>query len=333
MRLRIIGSAAGGGFPQWNCNAPLSRAVREMRPGFLPRTQSSLAASADGESWAVFNASPDIRQQIAATPALQPRRQGPLRGSPIKAVVLTNADVDHIAGLLSLRERTPLVVYATERVLRTLSENSIFQVLAPDVVARRPLPLEGVTALEGPDGPLGIEIETFPVAGKVALFLEDEAAGDGNFGTAPGDTIGVAIRATAPAAGPAAKTGTARALNASAPGGFEPCAYYIPGCAAVDADLKRRISGAACLLFDGTVYTDTEMRDAGVGDKTGSRMGHMAIGGEDGSLAALADVRLGRRVFVHINNTNPVLEPGSAAERTVRAAGWDIGYDGMELEV
>ena len=110
MKIKVLGSAAGGGFPQWNCNAPLSRAVRQGRPGFSARTQSSLAASADGARWVVINASPDIRAQIAATPELQPAADGPLRASPIKAVVLTNADVDHVAGLLSLRERQPFVL-------------------------------------------------------------------------------------------------------------------------------------------------------------------------------------------------------------------------------
>lgn len=311
MRIRILGSAAGGGFPQWNCNAPLSRAVREKKPGFRVRTQSSMAASADGRGWAVFNASPDIREQIAASPDLQPQPDGPLRHTPIKAVVLTNADIDHIAGLLSLREREPFILYATDRVLRTLSENSIFQVLNPEVVERRELPLDGVTHLEGPDGPLGLTVETFPVSGKVALFLENDA--DENFGTAPGDTIGIALR-------PAAS-------------GKDGRLFYIPGCAAVDDALRARIDGASCLMFDGTVFHDTEMADTGVGSKTGSRMGHMAIGGGNGSLAALEGISLGRRIFVHINNTNPILDPASDAARVVEAAGWEIGYDGMELTI
>lgn len=318
MKVRILGAAAGGGFPQWNCNAPLSRAVRESRPGFLVRTQSSLAASADGESWAVFNASPDIRSQIAASPALQPAADGPLRASPIKAVVLTNADVDHIAGLLSLRERQPFVLYASARVLDTLAANSIFQVLDPSVVKRRELPLAGRTALEGPDGPIGLEIETFAVPGKVALFLEDRTQ-DG-FGTAPGDTLGLALRPTA-------------VTNGSGNGADRPSLFYLPGCAALDDALTARLEGADCLLFDGTVFTDDEMQATGVGEKTGRRMGHMPISGADGSLAALAGIDLGRRIYVHINNTNPILSPGSEAERIVRDAGWEIGFDGLEFDL
>ncbi|WP_417687770.1 pyrroloquinoline quinone biosynthesis protein PqqB [Roseibium sp.] len=313
MKIRVLGSAAGGGFPQWNCNAPLSRAVREKRPGFLVRTQSSIAASSDGQGWAVFNASPDIREQIAAAPELQPASGGPLRHTPIKAVVLTNADVDHIAGLLSLREREPFVLYATSRVLKTLAANSIFNVLNPEVVERRELPLEGVTHLEGPDGPLGLTVETFTVPGKVALFLENDS--DENFGTAPGDTIGIALSETQP-----------QPRN-----GYDRTLYYVPGCATVTEDLKKRLDGGGCLMFDGTVFHDSEMADTGVGEKTGSRMGHMAISGPDGSLSALRGVDLKRRIFVHINNTNPILDPTSDAARAVAEAGWEIGYDGMEL--
>ncbi|WP_321343862.1 pyrroloquinoline quinone biosynthesis protein PqqB [Breoghania sp.] len=318
MKARVLGSAAGGGFPQWNCNAPLSRAVRQGRSGFLARTQSSIAASADGKRWAVFNASPDIRAQIAANAILQPDPEGPARNTPISAVVLTNADVDHIAGLLSLREREPFTLYATARVLETLEANSIFRVLDPAVVIRRELPLSGTTELEGPDGPLGLTIETFAVPGKIALFLED-ASRDG-FGSESGDTIGIAIH------------------ERNAADGFAPVTdgktlLYVPGCARVSDDLRRRIDGAGCLLFDGTVWQDDEMQRTGVGEKTGARMGHMAISGEQGSLAALRDADIARRIYVHINTTNPILEPGSAAETAVNQAGWEIGFDGMEIEL
>lgn len=313
MKIRVLGAAAGGGFPQWNCNAPLSRAVRQNRPGFLARTQSSIAASADGRNWAVFNASPDIRQQIAAAPELQPSTDAPLRSTPIRAVVLTNADVDHIAGLLSLREREPFTLYATRRVLDTLAANSIFQVLNPEYVERRELALEGETELHGPDGPIGLSIETFSVPGKVALFLEDPDKKD--FGTSGGDTIGLAIRRTAHA-GQADKT-----------------LFYVPGCAAIENAFKERILGGSCLMFDGTVFENDEMARTGVGSKTGARMGHLAMSGPEGSLAGLADIDLKRRIFIHINNTNPVLDPQSGEASAVRAAGWEIAYDGMELEL
>jgi len=313
LKIRILGSAAGGGFPQWNCNARLSRAVRESRPGFLARTQSSIAVSADERNWTVFNASPDLRQQIAAAPMLQPRADGPLRHSPIEAVVLTNADVDHIAGLINLREREAFSLYASGRVLETLAANTIFNVLDPAVVPRRPLPFNRPLRLEGPKGALGITIEAFPVPGKVALFLEQAEQADANFGTVEGDTIGLRIAADG--------AGQGRAC------------YYIPGCARVDGALLDRVEGAGLLMFDGTVYTDTEMQDAGVGSKTGARMGHMAISGQDGSLAAFRHLRVGRKIYVHINTTNPILEAGSEAERAVNAAGWEVGFDGMEIDL
>ncbi len=312
VKLKIIGSAAGGGFPQWNCNYRLSRDVRSKRSRLTPRSQSSIAASADGSNWVLFNASPDIREQISNTPELQPDVNGPLRNSPIKAVVLTNADVDHIAGLLTLREKEAFNLYASSRILETLANNPIFRVLDETLVQRIELPLGGITQLEGPDGPLGIEIETYAVPGKIALFLED-SSDPVNFGSDDGDTIGVRIAAPGAAA--------------------NECAHYIPGCARVTDELRDRISGAGCLLFDGTVFTDTEMPDAGVGAKTGARMGHIAMSGDDGSLASLRDITVARRIFVHINNTNPVLDPASQERKTVSEAGWEVGHDGQEVEL
>ncbi|TJV22864.1 MAG: pyrroloquinoline quinone biosynthesis protein PqqB [Mesorhizobium sp.] len=311
MHLRIIGSAAGGGFPQWNCNYRLSRAARTGMAGVHSRTQSSVAASADGFGWVLFNASPDIRQQIAATPELQPAGDAPLRSTPIRAVVLTNADVDHIAGLLSLRERQPFAIYATVQVLATLEANSIFNVLDPALVPRRILPQAKEFAICDAEGrETGVMIEPFPVPGKIALYLEDRDHPDANFSSDAGDTIGVRIAGI----------------------GSRGSVFYIPGCARIDAALRARLADAACLLFDGTVYTDDEMIVAGVGQKTGARMGHLAISGESGSIAGLADVRVGRRVFVHINNTNPILDENSAEHAAVKAAGWEIASDGMEME-
>ncbi|MBZ9799449.1 pyrroloquinoline quinone biosynthesis protein PqqB [Mesorhizobium sp. ES1-4] len=311
MRVKIIGSAAGGGFPQWNCNYRLSRAARAGMAGFQSRTQSSMAASADGAGWVLFNLSPDIRQQIAQTPELQPAFCAPLRSSPIRAAVLTNGDVDHVAGLLSLRERQPFAIYATAQVLATLEANTIFNVLDPAIVPRRLLSPMGETAICDADGEqTGILVDSFAVPGKVALYLEQRGDPDANFGSDAGDTIGVRV------------TG-ARSRGA---------VFYIPACARIDAALATRLAGAACLLFDGTVYTDDEMIIARVGHKTGARMGHIAMSGEAGSVARLANVKIGRRIFVHINNTNPVLDENSTEYAAVRAAGWEIASDGMEME-
>jgi len=312
MRLKVIGSAAGGGFPQWNCNYRLSRAARSGARGIRPRTQSSLAASADGRSWVLFNASPDIRQQIAETPELHPPADGPLRSSPIAAVVLTNADVDHVAGLLSLRERQPFALYASDRVLQVLEANPIFNVLDSDLVPRRKLRSDEEVEIRDAAGAItGLRVESFSVPGKVALYLEDPSRPEADYGSEAGDTVGLRIRSEA----------------------GEAPAFYIPGCARVGPDLKKRLGQAGTLLFDGTLYTDDEMITAGVGRKTGGRMGHIAMSGGSGSIAALADVPIQRRIFVHINNTNPVLDENSPEHAEVRQAGWEIAYDGMEIHL
>ncbi|MGN6468778.1 MAG: MBL fold metallo-hydrolase, partial [Rhizobiaceae bacterium] len=194
MHIRIIGSAAGGGFPQWNCNFRLSRAARKGTAGIRARTQSSLAVSADGKDWVLFNASPDIRQQIAETPALHPPESGPLRASPIKAIVLTNADVDHIAGLLSLRERQAFALYGTERVLSVLAENPVFEVLDRRIVPRRALRADTVTDIaDAGNEPTGVRIEAFDVPGKIALYLENQVTGEADYRSDAGDTIGIRL--------------------------------------------------------------------------------------------------------------------------------------------
>ncbi|MBC8049732.1 MAG: pyrroloquinoline quinone biosynthesis protein PqqB [Chitinophagales bacterium] len=309
MKLKVLGSAAGGGFPQWNCNARLSRLVRAGEPGFMPRTQSSLAVSADGERWVICNASPDIRQQIAATPELHPIASDGLRNSPIKAVMLTNGDVDHITGLLSLREREPFTLYGTHRILHTLDENSVFRVCDAALVKRTEFEIGQEIDLVGPDGALGLIVEPFAVPGKVALYMENATNVAANFDADAGDTIALKIKAF----------------------GSEAVAFYIPGCADVTEALKSKVAGADVLLFDGTVFHDDEMIREGVGQKTGARMGHISIAGDNGSLAAFKDVSTARKIYIHINTTNPILEPGSEAEQTVRAAGWEVGWDGMEI--
>ncbi len=305
MIVKVLGSAAGGGFPQWNCNTRLSRLAWDGDKRVLSRTQSSIAVSADGERWTVVNASPDIRQQIAGTLELQPVRSGGLRNSPIAAVVLTNGDIDHVAGLLSLRERQHFAIYATPRVLSVLEQNSVFDVLAPDVVGRVALSLNEPMEIAGTGG---LSVQAFPVSGKVALYLEDPSKE--GFGTELGDTIGLKI---------------------SAPGSN--ALFYIPGCAEIDEALLRRVNGAGCLLFDGTLFTDSECVDLGVLNKTSRRMGHVPITGDGGSLHAFDGAGLARKAYIHINTTNPILERGSEAEKTVNAAGWDVSYDGMTVRL
>jgi pyrroloquinoline quinone biosynthesis protein B len=317
MLIKVLGSAAGGGFPQINCSCRTCADARAGKPGLSGRTQSSLAVSADGRTWVLLNASPDLRQQVAATPELAPPAPtgaeagaAAVRGSPIKSVVLTNGDVDHIAGLLSLREGFAFTIYATERVLATLAANTIFDVLDRKLVERVSLPIGRPLPIAAAGARLGLTVEAFAVPGKVALYLEDPAAGPG-FGTREGDTIG--LRLSEPATGAAF--------------------YYIPGCAAVDAALAARLKDAPLVFFDGTLYDDGEMIAQGLSSKTGRRMGHISMSGPEGTLAAFRDLGVQRRIFVHINNSNPALREGSAERRAVEAAGWEVAFDGMEISL
>lgn len=306
LRVIVLGAAAGGGLPQWNCACDACRAARDGR--LAPQTQSSIAVSADGAHWVLINASPDIRQQLAATPALQPRHFP--RSTPIQAVLLTNADVDHIAGLLSLREGQPFALYATRRVQGILAANAVFNVLDHALVPRRALTLDTpqpVLTADGTDS--GIRVEAFTIPGKVALWLEDPAAA--NFGSVAEDTIGLAI-STADSAG--------RLI-------------YLPGCAALPDAIKARLRLGDSLLFDGTTYTDDEMIRACLGNKTAARMGHLPMSGEAGSMALWRDVPLASKRFIHINNSNPVLLPHSPQRAAIAAAGWQLAHDGMEFNV
>ncbi len=308
----VLGAAAGGGFPQWNSAAPGCLRARAGDPLAKPRTQASLAVSGDGgERWLVLNAAPDIAAQIAATPALHPRpAPGRIRHSPIAAVAVTGAEADTIVGLLTLRERHGFGLYAGAKGLAAIAANPIFSILDPALVPRRELPLDETIALADGEGrPLGLQLEAFAVPGKVALFQEQAGADPGR--ADEGDTIGLRITAD----------GSDRAL------------FFIPGCAEVTPALRQRIAGAACLLFDGTLYRDDEMILAGAGPKTGKRMGHISVGGPQGAIAALADVPVERRIFIHINNTNPILLADSAEHAAVRAAGWEIAEDGLEISL
>jgi len=310
MIIKVLGSAAGGGFPQWNCNCSNCVAVRSGTPGLKARTQSSLAVSRDGENWVLLNASPDLRQQLNATPELHAKPKFGPRHSPIKAVVLTNGDVDHIAGLINLREAQAFSVYGTDRVLSIVADNSIFNILAEPLVPRIVLPLDRPTPLSGAGVELGLTVEAFAVPGKVALYLEDEAAGP-DLGTKEGDTIG--LKVTDPA--------TAKSF------------FYIPGCSQIDEPLGARLKDASVVFFDGTLFTDNEMIEQGLMPKTGGRMGHINMSGSEGSIETFSKLGVGRLIYVHINNSNPALNEASDARKTIEGAGWEVGYDGLEVRL
>ncbi len=304
----MLGAAAGGGFPQWNSNSEACRRSRSGDTAAPPATQASIAVSADGERWFVVNAAPDIREQINRETALHPSYG--VRSSPIAGVVLTNGDVDAVAGLLHLRERTPFVIYAHPRIFTVLDENPIFRVLAPDVVKRERFELNKPFALRDPDGnQSGLEMTPFAVPGKVALYKEDAQKG-ADFGTEEGDTIGLEIR----------DQSGARML-------------YVANCADVDEALRSRADGADLLFFDGTLWQDDEMIARGEGQKTGRRMGHISMSGEAGAMALLEGTEIRRKVFIHINNTNPALLSDSPERREIESAGWAVAYDGMSIEL
>jgi pyrroloquinoline quinone biosynthesis protein B len=263
-------------------------------PRVKPRTQASIAVSADGERWLLINASPDLRAQISATPVLHPKADR--RDSPIAAVILTGAEIDQTTGLLTLRERQPFRLLATAATHGFVASNPMFSALQPDLVPRLTIvPGECFAPLPG------IEAELFSVPGKVPLYLEgDRSKNEADV------NVGVELRA-----------GTARLV-------------YVPGAAAVPAPVQDRLARAHIVLFDGTLYRDDEMILTGTGEKTGRRMGHMPIDGPDGTLVTLAGLS-GRRLFIHINNTNPILIEGSPERAHVTAAGWEVAEDGMEI--
>ena len=301
MELIVLGAAAGGGLPQWNCAGGQSHHV--WQGNRTAQTQASVAIGDPELGYVVINASPDLRQQILETPQLHPRlkHHAGVRNSPIQAVIVTNADVDNIAGLLNLREKQSFDIYGPTKVLEILNENSIFAVLDPEFVRQHPLETqETITPLPG------LDIELFTVAGKAPLYLEDRLgieSGDLGF------TSGIELR-----------TGVSKTL-------------VISSCAAIDQPLFERIQTADHLLFDGTVFEDDEMPKLGLGNKTGRRMGHLPISGSDGPLARLAECPLQTKRFFHINNSNPIWDPQSDAYRRIQSAGWDICHDGLVLQI
>jgi len=305
VRAVVLGSAAGGGFPQWNSNAPACRRARRGDPEARVRSQASLAVSSNNKDWVLLNASPDLRLQIEAAPQLYPCKG--LRSSPITGVVLTGGDVDAIAGLLHLRERHRFNIYAPSRVLAIIAANPIFDVLAPDFVRRIELPLDERMELAGASGASGLAVIPFAVPGKLPLYLE--TAGQDPGLSEEGDAVGLEIIETA----------TGKSF------------FFVPGCAAITEQLRARLAGSALVFFDGTLWSDDEMIRLAVGSKTGKRMGHMSMSGEDGTIAAFHDLGVGRRIFIHVNNSNPVLLDDSPERHIANAAGWEIAYDGMEV--
>jgi pyrroloquinoline quinone biosynthesis protein B len=306
MLVRVLGSAAGGGFPQWNCGCPNCRGIRTGAIRGTARTQESVVVSADGDDWFLVNASPEIRAQIESFPPIHPRQP---RHSPIQGVFLTNGDLDHCLGLLSLRESHPLVVYATEPVYRGFSEdNVLFRTLQrfPEQVTWRPLKAGREDEVVGAGGqPSGLLVQPVPVPAKPPIHLEGRHAPD------PEEGIGLRFREAA----------TGRVLA------------YFSGVAALTPAVRQALGDADAVFLDGTFWSSDELITLGVGEKRAEQMAHLPVGGPDGSLATLQDLRATRRVYIHLNNTNPLLRDDSPERAAVNAAGWEVAWDGMTVEL
>src|SRR5258706_4869154 len=305
MQIRLLGTAAGGGVPQWNCNCVICREARAGTGRVRARTQSAVAVSADGQHWFLLTASPDIRTQIESAPALQPPA-GTARGSPIEAVLLTNADLDHTLGLLLLREGEKLQVHAPAKVQQALTEGiSVAPVLASFCGVKWIEPGAEALPLLHRDGSLsGLLYQAFPVQGHSPRFMKRSVFQAGN-------VVGYRI------------------IDERTGGRL----FFLPDVAALGEKLVEALPECEILLFDGTFWSEDEMQEREVGNLTASSMGHVPIAGADGSLRVLADIKVKNKIYVHINNTNPILLEDSPERAAVLAAGCTVGEDGMEFTI
>ena len=307
LRVVVLGAAAGGGVPQWNCGCPVCRAARNEHPE-LQSTQASIAISADGEHWFLINASPDLRQQLIATPQLHPKA-GQLRHSPIAGVILTNGEVDAVAGLLSMREGSPFTIYAHRKgACDPGGQQHLQRAEREERAAPADRGRPGVRA---------------GVARRLAVRHRDPAVRCSRQGRLVSGRQGSSRPATT---GRATRSGFGSRDKAS--GKYF---YFLAACAGVTDDLKSRLAGAPLVFFDGTVWRDDELIVAGLGNKTGQGMGHIAMSGDSGAIDSLAGLDIGRKIFLHINNSNPALLRDSAERKTAERAGWQIPADGTEI--
>jgi pyrroloquinoline quinone biosynthesis protein B len=305
VRFRVLGSAAGGGFPQWNCGCVNCRGVRDGSVAARPRTQESVAVSADGAHWFLLNASPEIRAQIEGFSGLWPQAA---RHSPIAGILLGNGDLDHCLGLLSLRESHPITVYATDSVRAGFCEgNVLYRTLErfPDQVRWRLLRAGVEEILNLPDGSdSGLRVTALPVQGKRPLHLE----GPGRPAPVPEDNVAFRIREV---------TSGKILVYASAVGG-------------PTEGLRAALDGADAVFFDGTFWSSDEMPARGFGVRRAEDMSHWPVGGPEGSLAYLGQLPTSRRIYIHINNTNPVLREDGPERRALDAAGVELAFDHLE---
>jgi pyrroloquinoline quinone biosynthesis protein B len=300
VRVKVLGSAAGGGFPQWNCACPPCRAVRDGTRPARPRTQSSIAVSADDRTWMLFNASPDIHAQIESFPALRPSVDADGgRAVPLRAVALTDGELDHTLGLLLLREGGGLALHATEAVRDTLYDGtSLLRTLEAYC------PVEWHPVVPDADVRLG---------GLSYRAFDVPTTKRARFGTGEGKGRVVGYRVTDERGG--------RAL------------VYLPGVQELTEEIRDRLADCACLLVDGTCWRDDELIRLGMAGKTAREMGHLPIDGPGGSLELLAPLPIERKIYIHINNTNPILLEDAPERRVVEERGMEVAVDGMELRI
>jgi pyrroloquinoline quinone biosynthesis protein B len=307
MHIKVLGSAAGGGFPQWNCNCRNCRSSRDGTFHGKPRTQTQVAICHDHRTWFLLNASPDLRTQIEATPVLHPRHHG--RNSPIGGVLLTSGDIDQIGGLLSLRELQPFRIYCTRSIRRILQEdNSVFAMLnrVPDQVSWTEIGCEGSFCLQAERG-AGINCSVFSLGNRFPAYVSRDRC--------------LGLNQAEASLGLIAESTSGKRLA------------YMPAVPAIDNSLLKRLEQTDLLLFDGTFWSDEELIRMNASGSMAREMGHVPVSGADGSLRMLAGLRHPRKVFVHVNNTNPMLDESSPEYREVRAAGWEIAEDGWSFDL
>ncbi len=304
MQIQILGSAAGGGFPQWNCNCHNCSGVRSGKVRAQPRSQSSIALSANGVDWVLCNASPDIRAQLEVFPPLQPARR--LRDTGVAAIILMDSQIDHVTGLLSLREGCPHQVWCTEMVHQDLTSGfPLFSMLRHwnGGLAWQPINLAS-PVFEIP-ACVGLRFTAIPLLSSAPPYSPHR----GN--PHPGDNIGLFVE------------------DLSTGGKL----FYAPGLGQVDEGLLAWMRRADCLLVDGTLWRDDEMRHYEVGDKLGSEMGHLPQSGPGGMVEVLDGIEGPRKVLIHINNTNPILDIASPERAELDAHGIEVAFDGMGIHL
>jgi pyrroloquinoline quinone biosynthesis protein B len=304
VRIKVLGAAAGGGLPQWNCACPNCSAVRNNQPNVRARSQSQLAVSAEDGSWFLVNASPDLRDQLINSPDLHPKSTNELRDTPVAGVILTSADLDHVLGLLLMREFTPVRIYATRPVISILRRNSFFQMLD-----RLPGQSRWTTIDPGVSFHVGKKLICTPIAlsGSLPAYVREEERVDLDLSAA---TIGIILE----------EVNGARVA-------------YLPALSSVSPSLKELLRTCSAILVDGTFWSDDELQSIQPGTPLARSMGHLPISGQDGSLSTLRDLNGVRKIYTHINNTNPILNEQSSERRQVDDAGWEVAWDGLEITI